>query len=862
MYVPDIMYDSQQIQFNLLQPSPDSITYVNERCYFREVDGLRTFFVHGIPLATYSTWDHCVEKLLIVLLVNNSIVTQTEAASAFIHSTSSIRRWQHDYALLGSNGLIRKRHSYPFLKMDDIKDQIVEQLVRQGFKNSQIANRIGVSESTVRSTVRRLGLQPSPPEPLLLPFQPESDSPDLPPEPPRSPDSSLSTSPSPGETTARPDSSEVPSLPVSTHELPPLPDEVASPLPCLMTLEPPSDGTLLPISPEFPVPSLVTSEPVPESSLSETPSGPLATEPLPPSMDLDPAHRHVDRQLARAGKLTEASPLFGNADYVPNAGALLAIPLVVKSGALGVFRKLFGSLKPGFYGLSSILLTFLFMALLRIKNPESLKEYLPDEFGRLLGLDRAPEVKALRGKLAELGEQHKGEELMIELGKTRLESLPDVLGFFYLDGHVREYSGKGKLAKTHVAQKGRATKGTTDTWVHDTRGDPVFVVTSELNAGLTQVIKQVVLDIRKMVGDRRFTLVFDRGGWSRELFAWLYEHGVDVLTYRKGKGPSGGLRELSARARKRFSAPSEDLIELEGEGKFTRFFGKIEHKKVTYYYQEQSVRMGNLMVKLPDEEPREFWMRQITRLCDDGHQLQVMTTRMDIEAPVLLYRMFNRWRQENFFKYMLAEYALDALADYKLEAVDAKLDRPNPERKALSRELTQAKAEVAKLAAEYGQYALDHPIPGKPTIRDFRDAHQELGEKLEAARVRVADLKARHDALPERVSAGQLERVSPHRKLITDAIKMCVYQIETDLVRMIYDDYARADDEGRTLIASAFRLPARIEVDDHELRIMMAPMSSPHRTRVLQSLLTQLNAEAACYPGTTLLMRYSISNRA
>ncbi len=40
------------------------------------------------------------------------------------------------------------------------------------------------------------------------------------------------------------------------------------------------------------------------------------------------------------------------------------------------------------------------LALLRIKRPEALKEHAPPRLGRLLGLDRAPEVKTLRCKLA------------------------------------------------------------------------------------------------------------------------------------------------------------------------------------------------------------------------------------------------------------------------------------------------------------------------------------------------------------------------------------------------------------------------------------------------------------------------------
>ena len=59
-------------------------------------------------------------------------------------------------------------------------------------------------------------------------------------------------------------------------------------------------------------------------------------------------------------------------------------------------------------------------------------------------------------------------------------------------------------------------------------------------------------------------------------------------------------------------------------------------------------------------------LRQVTRLCDDGHQTQVITSRWDLRDIEVAYRMFERWRQENFFKYMREEFLLDALIDYQI----------------------------------------------------------------------------------------------------------------------------------------------------------------------------------------------------
>jgi hypothetical protein len=71
----------------------------------------------------------------------------------------------------------------------------------------------------------------------------------------------------------------------------------------------------------------------------------------------------------------------------------------------------------------------------------------------------------------------------------------------------------------------------------------------------------------------------------------------------------------------------------------------------------------------PPHARRRLHLRQVTRLDDDGHQTQVITSRWDLPAIEGAHRLFSPWRQENFFKYLREEYALDVLVDYGVEPV-------------------------------------------------------------------------------------------------------------------------------------------------------------------------------------------------
>jgi hypothetical protein len=117
--------------------------------------------------------------------------------------------------------------------------------------------------------------------------------------------------------------------------------------------------------------------------------------------------------------------------------ALLALEMM---GLLPVVAKVFPPMRKGFYGLRATLLMGVFLALPREPRAEAATRIRPADLGRVLGLDRAPEVKTLRRKLAELASHCKGAALQAWLGRHHATTRPDAVGFLYLDGHAHSSS--------------------------------------------------------------------------------------------------------------------------------------------------------------------------------------------------------------------------------------------------------------------------------------------------------------------------------------------------------------------------------------------------------------------------------------
>ena len=555
-------------------------------------------------------------------------------------------------------------------------------------------------------------------------------------------------------------------------------------------------------------------------------------EPVSVSRDPNPLDRSMDRLLAAMGLIEDAAPVFAPAESLPRAGVLLAIPALVASQVLAVARKIYGSIGPAFYGLRTTLVAYILLALLRIPRPENLKEYAPGDLGRIVGLDRLPEVKTLRRKLARLASRKASQEFGRELAQRRIAERGRTMGFLYLDGHVRAYHGQHTIPKAYLPRTRLAVPGTTDYWVNDKQGEPLFVVTAEANAAMTRMLVPILQEVRNLIGPRRrATIVFDRGGWSPKLFQNLLTMDFDILTYRKGR-----VRRIA-------------------EKRFIWRTAKLDGRAVKYLLHEQPVRFLRGKLRL----------RQVTRLTDNGKQTPILTSRWDLRDIVVAYRMFERWRQENFFKYMRQEFLIDALCDYQVEPDDPERSVPNPARKAVDKELAKARARWNKLKQTYGDAQLDYLEGRTPTLREFQAADKKIYQEIQAAAERVAELAAQQKSLPPRVPLAEarpdqdLVKLSTERKHLTNVLKLLAYQIESDLVNLIRPHYARAEEEGRTLIQTVLQSPATLEPTDQELRVTLTSLSSAHRSQAVAALCEDLNTAGTCFPGTNLRMRFAVA---
>jgi hypothetical protein len=349
----------------------------------------------------------------------------------------------------------------------------------------------------------------------------------------------------------------------------------------------------------------------------------------------------------------------------------------------------------------------------------------------------------------------------------------------------------------------------------------------------------LVAEIRSLVGpDARPTLVFDRGGWSPAVFAQVVAAGFHILTYRKGK--------TMPEPRSAFVA--YDHVDDLGHAH-------------TYHLADRAVRLSYKQGKAG----RRLAMRQVTRLDPlSAHQTQVLTTHDDWAATEVAQRTFDRWRIENFFRYMRPHFALDALDSYEKVPDDPTRTVPNPAKvkaKAATKAARACQGEAEKALADAVAAAAD---PASGSAAEATAAIREATAALEVARTATQKAEDRASAVPARVPLGDVRPdavlAHPERKRIADVIRMATYNAQSAMARALAPHYRRADDEANSLLREAFRASGDIEAVGDCLHVRLEDLSAPRRTRAIAALCNELNETETLYPGTELRLVYSVKS--
>lgn len=523
---------------------------------------------------------------------------------------------------------------------------------------------------------------------------------------------------------------------------------------------------------------------------------------------------------------------------------LLALPALLSQGLLKA-TQVYQSLSNGYYGMVHILLLLAYMNLWRIRNPEQLKQCAPGELGKVMGLDRVPEAKCLRGKISQIVSQNKADQWQQQLAGEWIQE--QACAFFYVDGHVRIYHGyEAHLSKTFVSRQKLCLAGTTEYWINDVQGMPFISIISELNDHLTKVIRhQIVPQLIDLTTSAeleaqlqnnpllpRFTLIFDRAGYDLSLFQQLWEdHRIAIITYRK------------------------NVHEVWDAQCFKPQEVKVIQQQVKMQLCERPVQAGKLC------------MREIRKLSDDGHQTSIITTHPLLSLSQIAAQMFSRWSQENFFQYMIYNFDFDKMLQYGTQPLAENLQVVNPQYSRLCYQIKKNKEKQGRLQAKLYQVIEKNSDEPLETIGKLISEQSKLNEQIENYKTQLEQLMEQRKKTPAKIAIKQMpgnqqyNALKMESKLFINTIRMIAYRSETALLNLIKPYYSNSDDDGRMLLKQIFAAPASIEPDytNGKLHITLHGLSTPRYNKALEQLCIELNNTQTEYPETKLVLNYKVA---
>lgn len=525
------------------------------------------------------------------------------------------------------------------------------------------------------------------------------------------------------------------------------------------------------------------------------------------------------------------------------AGVLFLLPALLSQGLLKT-NDVYQLPPNHYYGLESVVMTLAFMALARIKNPEQLKQCRPGEIGRILGLDRVPEVKCLREKIKLLTNQNQAQKLNnLLINEWYYDTQRDDAAFLYVDGHVRIYYGdKAQLPAKFVSRQKLCLSATTEYWVNDARGMPVMMVMGELTEKLQQAIEKMILPQLAEAGlltlditeetPIQCTLIFDREAYEPAFFYRLWTvYKIAIITYRK------------------------NVKDKWPEDCFKPYVVSVSDQTVNMDLCERETPLGG------------YCFREIRKLGESGHQTAIITTHPSMELSQIAGRMFARWSQENFFRYLIHDYDFDKMISYGVEIIDPEKLVVNPEYRRVSHQLKKLREKIQRIESKFYPLAdqlISEQIDKIPALTQKQMEHKLAIEALVEQELLLVTKrknlapKIKIEQMPDQERYNKLKTES---KLLMNVIKMICYRAESAVASWIAPFLGKPVEEKRMVVKQIISANADLIPDctNNILKVALHSLSANRFNQAANELANLLNETHTIFPGTNLRLVFETS---
>jgi len=548
-----------------------------------------------------------------------------------------------------------------------------------------------------------------------------------------------------------------------------------------------------------------------------------------------------------------ATTTFANHLDLSHGGLLLTIPALLACGLLRYISRF--ERITGYYTATQVFISLVFLILLRINKLERSNSVSCGELGRCMGLDRIPEVKTLRSRIADFCKATDVEEWASQLSNYWMEADEQLEGVLYIDGHVNLYYGhQVEMPKRYVSSMRLCMSGSTDYWVNNQMGQPFFVIPKTINDGLIKtliddIIPRLLRDVPNQPTQaelaeneklHRFMIVFDREGYSVDFFEELARQRIAFCTYRKNVDEDWDDSEFT----------DYTIVAESGEHETVRLA------------QRETVLSGK---KEKGKSARKVAVREIRKKSVSGHQTSIVTSNYILSIVQIGILMFSRWCQEIFFKYMVESFEIDSITSYMKTSIPVTATVMNPDYKELDRQHKKVLSRLNASKLKYAQISLqDREMTQKEMERFVKKKTEKIME-IEDLEKEKMDIIRKKKNIPKKIPFGDLDDNQKfdtsvnERKFFLDTLKVIAYRAETAMCNIIKKQMANPE-QARSLMRKLYSADADIETDNVNNALIVKIHNTNHwaEDKILQNLCDNLNDTQTLFPSTNLTLKFKL----
>jgi hypothetical protein len=510
---------------------------------------------------------------------------------------------------------------------------------------------------------------------------------------------------------------------------------------------------------------------------------------------------------SRGAKVEIAAAHLVSARHVQHLGAWL---LVAMLGQLGLHRRAEEIVEDRTTSVAlRIALDAVAIALaIGERCVEGVRRLATPSAGALLAADHAPSSSWVRRILGRFAQQLGGARLMFAMASEYLEvarrEAADGPVVFYVDNHMRPYTGQAVVRKGWRMQDKRARPGATDFYVHDEAGRPVLRLTVGASDSLSAWLNPIANLLRETLGEGTpILLAFDRGGAFAEQLSELRDENFQFVTYERRPFP-----ELS---------PGKFVDSLDDD--------------------DGQVGVCDSRTNLGDGRGR---LRRVALRMPDARQVNLLA-HSTLPADTLYRIMRGRWSQENGFKHGVERWGINQLDARTTSPYAPDTIIPNPARRRLDRALRIARASEGRARRELAKLKPDD----QRRARWQRDLDEALAEQqtLEAQRPETPT----HAPLSETELADVLVRHEEEYKTALDTIRIACANVESELAAIL-GEHLRKPAEAKRALANLLAAPGSVAVGDKSILVTLRPAGTRNEREAFGRLLEALNARRLSLP--------------